>query len=108
MGIPELIRDEQNRGLQGWRTQVWRINANVTGHLYLHDGDAMVDLQLRFAHDADALLWESKRVMPVMSQFGCTESGGLGWWGLRFSREQTSAIFTFLEKVTASREFYRW
>jgi hypothetical protein len=108
MGSPELIGDEQDLAMPRWRTQEWRINANVSGHLYLCDGEAMVDLQLHFTSDADALMWEVKRVMPIMGQLGCTESGGLGWWGLRFSRDQTSAVLAFVNKVTASREFYRW
>lgn len=98
MRIPELTRDEQNRGLQGWRTQEWSINANVTGHLYLRDSDPMVDLQLRFVHDADSLLWESKRVMPIMSQFGCAESGA--WAGGVFAfpksrRQRYSRFWTW-------------
>jgi hypothetical protein len=108
MAIPELISDEQFLGLQGSRTQAWRINAEVSGRLYVCDADPMVDLQLRFVRDADTLMWEPKRVLPVMAQFGCTQSGGLGWWGMRFPKEKISAVLAFVDTVTASRSFYRW
>ncbi len=108
LSTPHLIRDVQDSVLRGRRFQEWRINANVSCYLHFRRDEALIDLQLHFTHDADALLWEAKRVLPVMSQFGCTESGGLGWWGMCFPEDQTLAILTFLDQVTASREFYRW
>jgi|GEM_PF-6799156 len=105
MAATPYILEELASPLSG-KTFRYMFSRGVKGLVRTSEDESSVYVFLSFPEKADHLMWEPKRVLPLLSQFSAQYSPSIDCWAVKFPAAVATQAIQELDSIIEHRRFY--
>jgi hypothetical protein len=101
---PYIVKEVESP--MGGRTLSYVFSRGVTGLVRITQDESTVYVFLSFPEKADYLMWEPKRVLPLLDQFSAQVAHSIDCWALQFPASVATQAIQELDSIIERRSFY--